>query len=126
MKVIDVVCGVVFNKEGKVLICQRKDLNLKWEFPGGKIKKNETVNLSIIRELYEELTIEIEPVEILFKNLYKSYNLIFVKCNFLRGEIILNDHINFMWVNHYELVNYDFLDGDKEFVKHLTSNETNK
>ena len=96
-----------------------KDLNLKWEFPGGKIKKNETVNLSIIRELDEELSIEVEPVEIIFKNIYKSYNLIFVKCNFLRGEIILKDHINYMWVNHNKLINYDFLDGDKEFIKQI-------
>ena len=59
---INVVAAIIKNCEGKILITQR---NLKksqgglWEFPGGKIEKGETREEAIIREIKEELTIEI-------------------------------------------------------------------
>mgnify|MGYP004616124937 CR=1 FL=1 len=59
---INVVAAIIKNGEGKILITQR---NLKksqgglWEFPGGKIEKGETREEAIIREIKEELTIEI-------------------------------------------------------------------
>ena len=60
---IDVVAAVIQNEEGKILIAQR---NLKksqgglWEFPGGKIEPNETKEEAIIREIKEEMDIDIE------------------------------------------------------------------
>ena len=41
---IDVTCAIILN-ENKILVTQRSEkmnLPLKWEFPGGKIEKNET------------------------------------------------------------------------------------
>ena len=111
MKLIDVVCGVVFNPENKILITQRGDKKneFKWEFPGGKTKQNESFYESIKRELFEELRIEVNPVEILHKTKFNRFKLIFIKCFLLNGNIVLKEHLNHKWVNKNELSKYDFL-----------------
>ena len=60
-KEIDVVCAVMVN-EGKILIARRsaeKSMSGKWEFPGGKIESDETGEQSLIREIMEEMNVEI-------------------------------------------------------------------
>ena len=55
---IKVVAGLIL-QNNKLLICQRpnfKDHPLKWEFPGGKIKNDETNEEALIREINEELS----------------------------------------------------------------------
>jgi 8-oxo-dGTP diphosphatase len=55
-----VVCVALIDKDGRVLIAQRpegKNLAGFWEFPGGKIEKNESPETALIRELHEELGI---------------------------------------------------------------------
>jgi len=59
---IEVVAAVIRDSEGKVLIAQRpldKHQGGKWEFPGGKVEKGESRRSALVRELYEELGIEI-------------------------------------------------------------------
>ena len=61
---INVVAAIIKNEGGKILIAKR---NLKksqgglWEFPGGKIEKDETREEAIIREIKEEKRIRQEP-----------------------------------------------------------------
>ncbi len=57
-----VTCAVIRNEENEVLIVQRgeaSDHPNKWEFPGGKLSENETEEDCIIREIGEELSMEI-------------------------------------------------------------------
>ena len=110
MKLIDVVCGVVLNKNEKILITQRKDLNNKWEFPGGKINPKESIQNSIIREIKEELNIDVVYNKILFKTEHKPFRLIFVMCDYISGKICLKEHLNFMWIEKTDLIKYDFLE----------------
>ena len=59
---IEVVAAVIRDSEGNVLIAQRpldKHQGGKWEFPGGKVEKGESRRSALVRELYEELGIEI-------------------------------------------------------------------
>ena len=61
LKRIRVVTAVV-EREGRYLITQRRDhavLALLWEFPGGKVEAGETPENALIRELREELAIEV-------------------------------------------------------------------
>lgn len=62
MKILLVVAAALINEEGKILLAQRpegKRLAGKWEFPGGKVEDEETPESAIIRELKEELGIEV-------------------------------------------------------------------
>lgn len=68
MKVLEVVSGIIENDRGEVLLAQRppgKHLSGSWEFPGGKIEKNETSIAALHRELKEELDLLIEVQETL-------------------------------------------------------------
>ena len=52
--------GIILDSEGKILIAQRnlqKNFGGMWEFPGGKQEEDESIELTIIRELREELSI---------------------------------------------------------------------
>ncbi len=63
------VGAAIFNEEGKFLITKRgkKAYNErgKWEIPGGSVEFGETFKQAIIREIKEELDIEIEVLELL-------------------------------------------------------------
>jgi len=59
---IEVVAAVIRDADGKILIAQRpvdKHQGGKWEFPGGKVEKGESRRSALVRELNEELGIEI-------------------------------------------------------------------
>ena len=61
MNLINVVAAII-KKDNLYFIAQRnkkKHLGLKWEFPGGKVKSNESFNEALIREIKEELNITI-------------------------------------------------------------------
>ena len=119
MNLIKVVCGVVTNSENRILITQRGDKinKYKWEFPGGKVNKEENINDSIKRELKEELGIDIIPRDVIFQNTFNGLKLIFISCTHNKGKILLSEHLDYKWVNQNELKNFDFLEGDMEFIK---------
>jgi len=61
-KVIEVAAGILTDARGRVLLMQRlpgKHLAGLWEFPGGKLESGETVEQALVRELREELGIEV-------------------------------------------------------------------
>ena len=87
MNIINVVAGVI-TKENLFFIAQRnrkKHLGLKWEFPGGKVYKNEKNEDALKREIKEELSITIlvkkklQKKDTEMKKLILSYIIIFVK-----------------------------------------------
>lgn len=56
--VIDVVCALLEDERGRVLVAQRpagKHLAGLWEFPGGKIEPGESAEMALVREIGEEL-----------------------------------------------------------------------
>src|SRR5258706_7701980 len=59
---IPVVCAVIEDGAGRVLVAQRpahKHLGLKWEFAGGKVEPGEAPEAAVVREIKEELGCEI-------------------------------------------------------------------
>jgi 8-oxo-dGTP diphosphatase len=64
-KHVDVAVGILFRPDGSFLLTSRpkgKPYPLYWEFPGGKLEAGETVEQALVRELHEELGIQIGAV----------------------------------------------------------------
>lgn len=127
---IDVVAAIITNREGNFLITQR-NLNKAqgglWEFPGGKVEQNETKENAIVREIKEELNIEISVDEYLGEKTFnypnKEINLIALKCSILSGNIKLTEHEDYKWSSNNELRNYNFAPADMFIVDKLTKKE---
>lgn len=65
-EVLHVVAGALCDARGKVLIAQRpagKHMAGGWEFPGGKKSNTETPFAALVRELREELAIDVQTAE---------------------------------------------------------------
>ena len=76
MKQISVSAGILVNNTNQILLSQRtadKIFPGQWEFPGGKIESSETAHEALIRELKEELGIDIDN-SYLFKRIEHYYD----------------------------------------------------
>jgi 8-oxo-dGTP diphosphatase len=120
------VTAAVIEKDGKVLIARRKRpfLGYYWEFPGGKLENNETLEECLKREIREELDIEIEvgPLVSLNKhvlNCQSAITLYAYRVQYTSGEIKLNDHEEIKWVSPEDLLKYDFPDPDLLIAKEV-------
>lgn len=121
---IDVVAAVIQDDKGKILIAQRnlqKSQGGLWEFPGGKIEPNETKEEAIIREIKEEMDIEIKVERFIDQKIFnypeKDINLIAMKCKKIKGEIKLIEHEDIKWVYKNELNNFNFAPADGFIVQ---------
>ena len=128
---IKVVAGLIL-QNNKLLICQRpnfKDHPLKWEFPGGKIKNDETNEEALIREINEELSINIiNYVKLIsynfnYKDLNKKVFIYFYLVNNFSGKVLNNFHKELKWIEIKDIREYDFLEGDLKIIDHISSND---
>src|ERR1035437_4299605 len=111
---IKVSAALIFHK-GKLLITQRRaDAHLGglWEFPGGKREPNETFEQCLVRELDEELGIEVEVGE-LFEDISHAYaektvHPKFFVCKLISGKPQTLDCAAFKWVGKAELADFEF------------------
>lgn len=118
-KMIDVCCAIIRNDEYQVLVVQRgpgSDHPMKWEFPGGKIEDGETVSDSIIREIDEELAMDIiiidEMPAVEYDYGFKQVRLFPLVCDTLSDEPRLSEHAAFRWLSPQELKNADLCGAD--------------
>jgi len=123
--VIEVAAGLVF-RNGKLLITQRhKDAHLGglWEFPGGKREPNETFEECLVRELREELGIEVEVGEVLESITHsypeKTVSLKFFQCRWKQNEPKPIDCEDLKWVTAAELKGYEFPAADGRLLEML-------
>jgi mutator protein MutT len=124
-KVIEVSAGLIF-RAGKLLITQRHaraHLGGLWEFPGGKCEPGETFEQCLVRELREELGVEVVVGE-LFATVEHAYPertvlLKFFLCSLLQGEPKPVDCAAVKWVSHAELAAHDFPAADAALLHKL-------
>ena len=96
-KTVSVAAAAIF-RDGKVLLCRRGRGELKglWEFPGGKKEKGETAKEAAVREIREELRLDITPGRILcsVKYDYPAFHLdMDVVCaEAAQGEPVMTEH----------------------------------
>lgn len=123
---IDVVAAIIKDSKGNILIAQR---NLKksqgglWEFPGGKVEPNETKEKALIREIKEELDMDIKVDSLFDENKFsypeKVINLIAFNCSMLNNNYKSLEHEKVEWVTINELDNYEFAPADINIVNKL-------
>ncbi len=122
------VVAAVIEREGRILICQRRGGRhaLKWEFPGGKVEAGEDSQSALIRELREELQIEAQIGALLHTETVRypegpSIHLEFFHITDFLGEPVNLQFEQIVWEAPRSLPAYDFLDGDVEFVRKLAN-----
>jgi 8-oxo-dGTP diphosphatase len=126
-RAIEVAAGLVF-REGKLLITRRhpdSHLGGLWEFPGGKREWPETFEQCLIRELREELGIEVEVGEAVesLTHIYpeKTVHLRFFRCLWRRHEPRALDCLAFRWIGPEELRDHEFPAADARLLQRLLS-----
>lgn len=130
MNIIDVAAGLVFRK-GELLITQRQaqtHLGGLWEFPGGKREPSETFEQCLVRELLEELGIEVSigPLIHSLTHAYpeKTVRLNFYRCDLLRGEPQSLGCADFRWVRADQLKDFQFPPADERLLDMLQNGAT--
>lgn len=121
-----VVTAALITSEGRLLVAQRppwKKFGLLWEFPGGKVEPGEGLEESLVREIKEELCLDIR-VRGLFKNISRKepdfeVDLHAYWCEIYGGTLRLLEHVAFMWANLSELKGMDFTKADRLLIPFL-------
>ena len=122
---IQVTAGIIL-RDDEVLIAKRGgggNLDGKWEFPGGKIKSDESPQACLRRELVEELDVTVEVGEFFGENVYeyrdKTVRLLGFFAKWVDGDIKPQVHREVEWAKISSLTDYDFLPADLPLVKKL-------
>lgn len=124
MKTIEVVAAII-KKADKIFITRRSygEFQNMWEFPGGKIEVGETRENALIREIKEELELDINKLEYLTTVDYDYPNFHLTMhcyiCEICGGSLNLNAHNDAKWVSLEELSSQDWVPADIEVVKKL-------
>ena len=122
-----VVVAAIIERDGRVLICRRRENGahpLKWEFPGGKVEAGETPRDALRRELHEELGIASETGDEIAHYEYAYPGKAPILLIFYRVTEFAGDPANLVfheirWETGKLLPGYDFLEGDVDFVRRL-------
>lgn len=122
--IMTTVVAAVIERDGRVLIAQRKPEGfhpLKWEFPGGKVEPGEAPEQAVLRELDEELAIQARLHSEIMRYKYQyegraPIELIFYRIVEFTGEPRNLQFAEIRWERPERLCEYDFLEGDREFL----------
>ena len=119
---IEVVCGALI-QQGKVLIARRNYGSSKgmYEFPGGKVEKSETKEEALIREMKEELDIDIHTIQYLSESEdqqeYPFHLTCFLCFSNQVPKMIVHD--DFIWTTPDHIYDHHFFKSDIGLVKAL-------
>ena len=124
------VVAAILEKEDKILIAKKrkgKPLAGLWEFPGGKVEEGETLEKALIRELKEEMDIEIEIKDYIGESVYDYGEDIIVSLKgytavIKSGNIKLSDHDEYKWVSLDEIHNYNIAPADIPLIDFIKEN----
>lgn len=102
---IEVVCGLIEDGQGRVLACRRgpgMTLAGLWEFPGGKREPGEDPRTALVRELREELGIEVATTAVLtaVEHDYGAFaiRLLPFRCRITAGTPVAHEHDALRWL----------------------------
>ena len=127
MKTIEVVAAIVVD-DGKILCAQRGKnkldyLSKKFEFPGGKLESDETLEQALAREMKEELNMSISVDRLLLtvEHTYADFKIIMHSfiCYTQNRTLVLNEHLQAVWLSIGELDKLDWAAADIPIVEKI-------
>ena len=126
------VVAAIVQHENKFLCVQRGPhsfgyISYKYEFPGGKVEPNETEESALVRELMEELSLDITVKEHFMTVSYKypDFDLkmeCFI-CHTNQPKIILTEHIAYTWLPANKLLSLDWAPADIPIAQRLVEED---
>jgi 8-oxo-dGTP diphosphatase len=128
MHTLLVVAVALVDVDGRVLIARRpagKTLAGLWEFPGGKVEAGERPEAALIRELKEELTIDVEQsclAPLTFaSHSYEDFHLLMplYVCRRWKGVVTATEGQELQWVKPLKLRDYPMPPADLPLIPHL-------
>jgi mutator protein MutT len=131
MKPLNVAAALIFDK-GRYLITQRRpndSFGGFWELPGGKKEINESLEHCVVRELKEELDLDVQ-VQRFFKMIAYPYPGRLIKLYVFQCSIVSSalprtlECQDYKWVSPTELKEYRFPDADDELILKLSKIKT--
>ncbi|MBI3194890.1 MAG: (deoxy)nucleoside triphosphate pyrophosphohydrolase [Ignavibacteriae bacterium] len=132
-----VVVGIIIKRRGEnsgrgsveseVLLGQRTNnarYALKWEFPGGKLEQDESPKAGLVRELKEELGIDVQSSSHIYqqRNTFPDGGEFDVSYYFIEdfsGEIQNKAFEQMAWVSIERLTEYDIFEGNRDVIEKL-------
>ncbi len=125
---VPVVCVALIDADGRVLLAERpagKDMAGLWEFPGGKVGAGETPESALIRELKEELGIDVAEACLsplaFASHRYDDFHvlLLLYVCRRWQGLVAAREGQKLAWVRKDRLGHYAMPPADKPLVAML-------
>lgn len=127
-KMLLVVAVALVDADGRVLLAQRpegKSMAGLWEFPGGKVHEGETPEAALIRELNEELGIDVKEsclAPLTFaSHTYETFHLLMplYVCRRWEGTVHGREGQQLAWVRPVRLGDYPMPPADKPLIAML-------
>ncbi len=131
-KVVDIAVAIIFNRKNQVLITKRNNKQSfagLWEFPGGKIETGEIAKDAAIREVHEEVCIDLtlsdtrKYHQIMFETDTFIANISYYKATHYVGTPKLTDQLDMKWVNVKDLYKYQFPKANDEVLAMLEADD---
>ncbi|MEN9873045.1 MAG: hypothetical protein RL450_980 [Actinomycetota bacterium] len=118
-----VVAAIIQNSHGEYLCCKRGDWKSspnKWEFPGGKPELGEGLEAALIREIQEELGVQISVVRQFDRSTTGEIELVCFVCDLEDQEPTSStDHSELRWVKEQDLSKLDWAEPDLPALKRI-------